>query len=142
MTELDNGASYRFAGEGTIGGVGGARTVQPEPGGAGAVFTYTIELQPKGGMRLFGPLLGPMVRSGLKKDLRKLKALLEADRLDSGGAPHPARERPLRRRKLAAGRSWTARLPSVIALCVQAKPCESLFAIDTLRTRDEIRPTA
>ena len=29
-------------------------------------------------MRLLGPLLGPLVRSGLKKDLRKLKLLLEA----------------------------------------------------------------
>ena len=41
------------------------------------MFTYEINLQPKGGMRLLGPLLGPMVRSGLNKDLRKLKGLLE-----------------------------------------------------------------
>ena len=45
--------------------------------GAGSAFTYAIELQPRGGMRLLGPLLGMMVRSGLKKDLRTLKALLE-----------------------------------------------------------------
>ena len=45
-----------------------------------AVFTYAIELEPKGGMRLLRPLLGPMVRSGLKKDLQKLKALLEQER--------------------------------------------------------------
>jgi hypothetical protein len=44
------------------------------------VFTYTIELEPTGGMRLLGPVLGPMVRSGLKKDLRKLKTLLEGER--------------------------------------------------------------
>jgi hypothetical protein len=41
------------------------------------VFTYAIEFQPKGGMRLLGPLLGPIVRSGLKKDLRRLKTQLE-----------------------------------------------------------------
>ena len=41
------------------------------------MFTYEIELTPTGGMRLLGPILGPMVRSGLKKDLQKLKALLE-----------------------------------------------------------------
>jgi hypothetical protein len=44
------------------------------------VFTYTIELQPTGGMRLLGPLLGPIVRSGLKKDLQRLKGVLEDGR--------------------------------------------------------------
>ena len=78
VTELEPGVSYRFSGEGTIGGVAGGRSVQPD--GAGAVFTYEIELTPKGGMRLLGPLLGPMARSGLKKDLGKLKQLLEAER--------------------------------------------------------------
>jgi hypothetical protein len=78
VTDLDPGVSYRFAGSGTIGGLSGARTVQPD-GGTGAVFTYEIELEPKGGMRLLRPVLGPMVRSGLKKDLRKLKVLLERE---------------------------------------------------------------
>jgi hypothetical protein len=31
-------------------------------------------------MRLLGPLLGPIVRSGLKKDLRRLKTQLERGR--------------------------------------------------------------
>ena len=78
VTELEPGVSYRFSGEGTIGSVAGGRSVQPD--GDGAVFTYEIELTPKGGMRLLGPLLGPMARSGLKKDLGKLKQLLEAER--------------------------------------------------------------
>lgn len=43
------------------------------------MFTYDIRLEPKGGMRLLGPILGPMVRSGLKKDLQTLRALLEDD---------------------------------------------------------------
>jgi carbon monoxide dehydrogenase subunit G len=77
VTEVEPGASYRFAGEGTIGGVAGGRSVRPGSEGDGAVFTYEIELTPSGGMRLLGPVLGPMVRSGLKKDLRKLKELLE-----------------------------------------------------------------
>jgi hypothetical protein len=76
VTDLVPGASYRFAGSGTIGGLGGARRVQSDDG-AGAVFTYEIELEPKGGMRLLRPILGPMVRSGLRKDLGKLKALLD-----------------------------------------------------------------
>ena len=80
VTELDPGASYRFAGTGTIGALEGGRAVGPDEAGGGAVFTYTIELQPTGGMRVLGPLLGPIVRSGLKKDLQKLKALLEDGR--------------------------------------------------------------
>ena len=44
------------------------------------MLTYAIELHPKGTMRLLGPLLGPMVRSGLRKDLEKLKTLLDTDR--------------------------------------------------------------
>ena len=80
VTHLDPGASYRFGGTGTIGGVAGGREVRPDEAGTGAVFTYAIELQPKGGMRLLGPLLGPMVRSGLKKDLHTLKTLLDEGR--------------------------------------------------------------
>ena len=75
VTDLDPGVSYRFRGSGTIGGLAGGRSVRADP--EGAVFTYTIELEPKGGMRLLRPVLGPMVRSGLKRDLRQLKALLE-----------------------------------------------------------------
>ena len=44
------------------------------------MFTYTIELQPEGGMRLLRPVLGTLVRSGLKKDLNRLKALLDGGR--------------------------------------------------------------
>jgi carbon monoxide dehydrogenase subunit G len=82
VTELDPGTSYRFSGEGTIGGVAGGRSVRPD--GSGTAFTYDIELTPKGGMRLLGPLLSPIARSGLKKDLGRLKELLETER---SGAP-------------------------------------------------------
>jgi carbon monoxide dehydrogenase subunit G len=77
VTDLDPGVSYRFAGSGTIGGVAGGRAVRTDESGTGAVFTYTIDLVPKGGMRLMRPVLGPVVRSGLKKDLQKLKTLLD-----------------------------------------------------------------
>jgi uncharacterized protein YndB with AHSA1/START domain len=77
VTEVDPGVSYRFAGAGTIGGLTGGRSVRADEGGTGAVFTYVIELEPMGGMRLLGPLLGPLVRSGLKKDLSTLRGLLE-----------------------------------------------------------------
>ena len=77
VTEVDPGSSYRFTGDGTIGGISGGRAVRPDGTGPRAVFTYAIELEPKGGMRLLRPVLGPIVRSGLRKDLSKLKALLD-----------------------------------------------------------------
>jgi hypothetical protein len=78
VTDLDPGVSYRFKGSGTIGGLSGGRAVRADGSGNGAVFTYTIELEPKGGLRLLRPILGRIVRSGLKKDLLKLKTMLEA----------------------------------------------------------------
>jgi hypothetical protein len=77
VTQFDPGVSYRFEGSGTIGALSGGRSVRLGPHGAGAEFTYTIDLQPQGGMRLLRSSLGSMVRSGLKKDLQKLKGLLE-----------------------------------------------------------------
>lgn len=41
------------------------------------MFTYEVELEPKGAMRLLRPVLRRMVRSNLKRDLRTLKSLLE-----------------------------------------------------------------
>ena len=77
VSDLDPGASYRFSGSGTIGVLTGGRAVRADAAGTGAVFTYTIELEPRGGMRLLRPVLGKMVRSGLRKDLQKLKSILE-----------------------------------------------------------------
>ena len=76
VTEVDQETSYRFAGAGSVGGLSGARSVATD-GASGSIFTYEIELEPRGGMRLLRPFLGPMVRSGLKKDLASLKSLLE-----------------------------------------------------------------
>lgn len=78
VTALDPDVSYRFEGAGTIGGLSGGRAVRGDAPGTGAVFTYSVELQPQGGMRLLRPILGSIVRSGLKKDLQKLKAILES----------------------------------------------------------------
>lgn len=81
VTEFDPGTSYRFTGKGTIGGLSGGRSVEAR-GDASSVFTYSIELEPHGKMRLLRPILGPMVRSNLRKDLVRLKELLE-----DGAAP-------------------------------------------------------
>ena len=77
VSEVDPGVSYRFAGSGTSGDIRGSRTVRANQGGAGSVFTYQIELDPKGVTRALGPLLVPILRSSLRKDLNRLKALLE-----------------------------------------------------------------
>jgi hypothetical protein len=87
VTELDPGVSYRFAGIGTLGGLAGGRAVRPDADGTGAVFTYAIELSPAGAMRLLRPVLGPMVRSGLKRDLRTLRKLLEDGRRQLKSTP-------------------------------------------------------
>jgi hypothetical protein len=79
VTSVDPGVSYEFSGSGTIGGLRGGRSVRPARDGSGSVFTYDIQLEPKGGMRLLRPILGRMVRSGLRKDLQTLRALLEAN---------------------------------------------------------------
>ena len=78
VTDFDPGRSYGFEGEGTIGGLRGRRTVVAEQGGEAASFTYEIELTPTGASRLLRPVLPGMVRSGLRKDLEKLRSLLEA----------------------------------------------------------------
>lgn len=77
VTSLDPGVSYEFEGSGTIGDLSGGRAVVPSADGS-SVFTYAIRLEPKGGMRLLRPVLGMIVRSGLKKDLQTLRGLLEA----------------------------------------------------------------
>jgi Polyketide cyclase / dehydrase and lipid transport len=77
VTEVNPGVSYRFRGAGTIGGLAGGRSVHAN--GAGSVFTYEVEVEPRGAMRLLRPVLGSMVGSRLKQDLTTLKALLESD---------------------------------------------------------------
>jgi Polyketide cyclase / dehydrase and lipid transport len=77
VTDFAPGVSYRFAGEGTIGGLAGGREVEPTKPGSSR-FSYSIQLDPRGRMRLLRPVLAPMIRSNLRKDLQKLKTLLEA----------------------------------------------------------------
>jgi hypothetical protein len=52
--------------------------VRADESGAGAVVTCVVELQPAGVSPLLRPFLGRIVRSGLREELARLKALLEA----------------------------------------------------------------
>jgi carbon monoxide dehydrogenase subunit G len=76
VTEFDAGSSYWFVGTGTIGALEGGRSVEPK-GETASVFTYTVDLRPRGAMRLLRPILGSTVRSNLKRDLQQLKAMME-----------------------------------------------------------------
>lgn len=77
VSDVDPGVSYRFAGTGTSGDIRGSRTVRANQDEGGSVFTYRIDLEPKGAARALGPLLVPILRSGLRKDLKRLKSILE-----------------------------------------------------------------
>lgn len=77
VSDVDPGVSYRFAGTGTSGDIRGSRTVRANQDEGGSVFTYRIDLEPKGVARALGPLLVPILRSGLQKDLKRLKSILE-----------------------------------------------------------------
>lgn len=77
VTEFEEGASYSFEGSGTIGGIAGGRRVVGTAEGSSADFTYIVEMQPRGAMRLMRPVLGSMIRKNLRRDLANLKALLE-----------------------------------------------------------------
>jgi hypothetical protein len=66
VTDVEPGVSYSFAGP-----------ERAETSGAAARLCR-IDVEPKGTARALGPLLLPLLRSGLQKDLKRLKALLEA----------------------------------------------------------------
>lgn len=78
VTSVDPGRSYRFEGQGSIGGLAGGRSVVATSDGGASVFTYTIELEPQGWLRLLRPVLGSVVRSGLRRDLATFREALEA----------------------------------------------------------------
>ena len=77
VTETGPGLRYRFAGEGTSGRVRGSRSVR-SAGGATSVFTYDVELEPEGIPRLAQPLLGWWLTRSLRRDLGRLRELVEA----------------------------------------------------------------
>lgn len=79
VTEVDPGVSYRFTGTGTLGALAGGRAVESDASSGGSLFTYAVELQPAGRMRLLRPVLGRVVRSGLRRDLVALKGLLDTE---------------------------------------------------------------
>ena len=76
VTEAGPGMSYRFAGRGTSGEVHGGRSVRERPGGT--LFRYEVQLTPAGIPRPVAPLAAWWLRRSLRRDLVRLRALLEA----------------------------------------------------------------
>ena len=76
VTTIGPGMEYRFSGSGTIGGVEGGRTVAAADDGS-SLFTYLVEIDLKGGMRLLRPIVANTMRKSLRADLVRLRELLE-----------------------------------------------------------------
>jgi hypothetical protein len=52
-------------------------TIDLEPRGAGTELTWATHLEPKGPLRLLGPLLGGGYKILFSRDLRRLKSMME-----------------------------------------------------------------
>lgn len=76
VSDVEEGISYRFVGSGTTGDVSGLRLVEPLTS-ISSRFTYQVELRPTRHYRLLRRVLEGALASGLRKDLRRLKMLLE-----------------------------------------------------------------
>jgi hypothetical protein len=75
VSDVEDGG-YRFAGSGTTGDVSGLRRVEPITASSSR-FTYQVELSPTRQYRLLRRVLQGALGSGLRKDLQRLKVLLE-----------------------------------------------------------------
>ena len=65
-------------GTGTSGDVRGRRSVEAGSTADSAVFTYDVELEPEGVPRIARPLLGWWLTRSLRRDLNRLRDLIEA----------------------------------------------------------------
>ena len=78
VTDVGPAMSYSFAGHGTSGVVRGRRSVVSAASPVSAVFTYDVELEPTTIPRPARPLLRWWLQHSLRRDLRRLRTMLEA----------------------------------------------------------------
>ncbi len=78
VTEVGPGLSYRFAGVGTSGVVRGRRRVVPAAAPGSAVFSYDVDLEPNAVPRVARPVLRWWLRHSLRRDVRRLRTLVES----------------------------------------------------------------
>jgi hypothetical protein len=77
VTEVGPGFSYRFEGAGTSGKVRGGRSVRPAGTPDASVFAYDVELEPQAIPRLARPILRRWLHHSLRRDLQRLRTLIE-----------------------------------------------------------------
>ena len=79
VTDVGPGLTYGFTGAGTSGRVSGRRTVTTSASGDSARFSYEVRLEPGEAMpRVVAPLLARWLRHSMRRDLRRLRRLVEA----------------------------------------------------------------
>jgi uncharacterized protein YndB with AHSA1/START domain len=71
ITAVDPGRAFDFEGDGTGGRVRGRRTVEAT-GGSSCRVTTDVTVETTGALRFLEPLLAPMFRRGVRRDLRAL----------------------------------------------------------------------
>jgi Polyketide cyclase / dehydrase and lipid transport len=79
VTDVGPGLTYGFTGTGTSGRVSGRRTVTAGASGDSARFAYEVRLEPGEAIpRVVAPLLARWLRHSMRRDLRRLRRLIEA----------------------------------------------------------------
>jgi hypothetical protein len=79
VTDVGPGLTYGFTGSGTSGRVSGRRTVTTGASADSARFSYDVELEPDDSMpRVLAPVLARCLRHNMRRDLRRLRKLIEA----------------------------------------------------------------
>jgi len=78
VTDVGPGLTYGFTGAGTSGRVSGRRTVTSGGSADSARFSYAVRLEPDDAMpRIVAPLLARWLRHSMRRDLRRLRRLIE-----------------------------------------------------------------
>jgi hypothetical protein len=80
VTYVGPGLTYGFTGTGTSGRVSGRRSVTAGPSAASARFSYEVKLEPDHAMpRVLAPVLARWLRHSMRRDLRRLRKLVERE---------------------------------------------------------------
>jgi hypothetical protein len=77
VTDVGPGLSYSFAGHGTSGVVRGRRDVVASDAPGSSFFTYSVDLEPTKIARPARPVLRWWLQRSLRRDVRRLRTLVE-----------------------------------------------------------------
>jgi uncharacterized protein YndB with AHSA1/START domain len=98
ITAVDPGRSFAYEGDGTGGRVRGRRSVEPD-GESSCRVTTELEVETTGALRFLEPLLAPVFRRGVRRDLHTLRSLVvDGAQAPTSTAGEPANAAALMRR--------------------------------------------